>query len=264
MLALRIQHPKTNGTAQSSNRQSGLVHLLLILIIFILAGFGAYYYFQNSKVNRRVEKIVPLVQAQNATEVIPDSPKPGSLNATYKNLKYGYSFDYLKDYHVFISEPDFVFVKKQKEDDVVLMNVVAKHSSTLVYPNPENFVSKITNLKDVSFEKFTSEALLAECAVLDVDQEYYCNKVVTQEPYTNLNDLVGYKVFLNLVHAARDRNSKRETLAEATWGPIYILDITDRNIPDVRALVFKPQLDLKLDTNIADLEIKKIVDTVKF
>lgn len=245
--------------AQTSKRQSGVVHLLLIIVI--LTAIAAGLYIIN---NRKQQPLTQTARAQDPQEVIPESPAPQSTNATYKNDKYGYSFEYFKDYHVYISPPDFVFVKKEKTDKTDLVDIATKHNSTLVYPNPEKFVSRITNLKDVPFEEYTAKSLLPDCASLDVDQEYYCDAVVSQDPYTNKSGLTGYKVYLHLVHASRDRNSRRTTLEEATWGPVYILDLTDRQISDVRALVFKPQLDLHLDTKAADLEIKKIVDTVKF
>lgn len=245
--------------AQTSKRQSGVVHLLLILVL--VTAIAAGLYIIN---NRKQQPLTQTARAQDPQEVIPASTSPKSNNAIYKNDKYGYSFEYFKDYHVYASPPDFVFIKKEKTDKSVLVDIAIKHNSTLVYPNPEKFVSRITNLKDAPFEEYTAKSLLPDCASLDVDQEYYCDAVVSQTSYTNKAGISGYKVYLHLVHASRDRDSKRQTLAEATWGPVYILDLTDRQIPDVRALVFKPELDLNLDTNATDLEIKKVVDSVKF
>ncbi len=257
---------KHNGSLLGfSSKQTGVIHILLILIVVIVGVIGVFYYIKN---NQKAEAVAPISSqdvAQNANfvEVIPDTPAPESKTATYRNLKYGYSFDYLRDYHVYISEPDYVFVKKTKEDKNVVFDIGIKHEYELYYPNTAHYETKIANFKNTSFEEYASKVVYVDCALIDVAQEYYCDRIVSQEPYVNMNGITGYKFTLNLVHASRDRNSKRETLAESTWGPVYILDITGKGFADVRGLSFKPAVALNLDSSIG-IEIDKVVDSVKF
>jgi hypothetical protein len=246
-------------------KQKGFAHLILIVIVLIAAVLGGFYYLQNNKKEKAtVSKVISNPKTQNSVEVIPESPKPGSLTATYKNSKYSYSFDYPKDYHVYISEPDYVFVKKAKEDTKLVFDLGIKHDLELVYPDPTHYESKIFNLKNTQFEEYAAKVVYVECAILDVDQEYYCDRINSQETYTNKDGVTGYKFYMNLVHASRDRNSKRETIAESNWGPIYILDLTDKNITDTRGLVVKPQLELNSDITAVDTELKKVLDSLKF
>jgi hypothetical protein len=254
---------------KSVHKSSGFAHLLLLIPVLIVLVAGVFYYANNHKKQASVTR----VQAEEIVEPTPTAsliPVPSSSVtkkeriSTYKNDKYGYSFEYNSDYHVYVSPPDYIFVKKTKEEPKVLVEVGIKHDYELVFPSPDNYVSKIANLKNEPFESYVSKVLLVDCATLQLEEETYCNSIVSQEPYTNANGLSGYRVILHLVHAAKDRNGKRTIINESDWGPVYVLDVTDREMTDTRALIFKPQLAIDLDTIAADLEIKKIVDSVRF
>ncbi len=250
-------------------KQRGFAHLLLLIpVLFIVAGGIFYLYNTRNKtalVNTHAEAVdVVEPSPQNLDPVPSSSVTKNSTNDTYRSEKYGYSFEYPSEYHLFVSPPNYLFLKKAQEDTKVLAEIGIKHDAELVFPNPDKYISKIANLKNESFDSYVSKVLLVDCYSLQLEEETYCNSVVSQEPYTNPNGLSGYRVVLHLVHAQKDRNGKRTVIDQSDWGPIYIFDLTDRGLTDTRALVFKPQLTINSDITAVDAELKKLVDTVKF
>lgn len=150
----------------------------------------------------------PLVET--VTKITP-TPVPVPLGwLTYVNDDYGYKFSYPQNY---------------------VLNPRASETLLTIPKNSADIDGEVTSIFGIHHENYSPEGttksfkdylvLLLDNCLADYPGRDYCDRILTNEPYSNSNGLKGFKVYLEHIH---ESGNPKDEPDYSTLGPIYVFE----------------------------------------